>query len=76
MMRYPYLAVLKDGVTEGYANAGVFVVRAAYDWSCEMTICLDYNAQKCVMGRMLYEALEAALKEMDILLWQDSGVKL
>ena len=67
MIRYPYLVILKDGVAEGYAYAGAFVGRAAYDWSCEMTIYLDRNARKCGMGRMLYEALEAALKEMGIL---------
>ena len=67
MKRYPYLVILKDGVIEGYAYAGTFVGRAAYDWSCEMTIYLDYKAQRCGMGRMLYEALETALKEMGIL---------
>lgn len=67
MKRYPYLVILKDDIVEGYAYAGTFVGRAAYDWSCEMTIYLDYKAQKCGMGRMLYEALETALKEMGIL---------
>ena len=67
MMRYPYLVILKDGVIKGYAYARAFVGRAAYDWSCETTIYLDCNAQKCGLGRMLYEALEAALKEMGIL---------
>lgn len=47
MQRYPYLVILRDGQIEGYAYAGAFVGRAAYDWSCEMTIYLDCNAQKC-----------------------------
>ena len=34
MMRYPYLVAEKDGVIMGYAYAGAFVGRAAYDWSC------------------------------------------
>lgn len=67
MRRYPYLVVLRDGRVEGYAYAGAFVGRAAYDWSCEMTIYLDHNAQKCGMGRALYEALEKALYDMGIL---------
>ena len=67
MMRYPYLVILKDGVIKGYAYAGPFVGRAAYDWSCETTIYIDHNARKCGMGRMLYEALEAELKGMGIL---------
>ena len=67
MARYPYLVIQKDGQIEGYAYAGVFKGRAAYDWSCEMSIYLDRNAQKCGLGRMLYEALETELKKMGIL---------
>ena len=67
MRKYPYLVILRDGVTEGYAYAGAFVGRAAYDWSCETSIYLDKNARKCGMGKMLYEALEKALAEMGIL---------
>lgn len=67
MQRYPYLVILKDGRIEGYAYAGAFVGRAAYDWSCETTVYLDHNAQKCGMGRIIYEALEKALYDMGIL---------
>lgn len=67
MKKYPYLVILKDGRIEGYAYAGAFVGRAAYDWSCEMTVYLDHNAQKCGMGRKIYEALEDELKKMGIL---------
>lgn len=67
MQRYSYLVILKDGNIEGYAYAGVFVGRTAYDWSCETTIYLDHNAQKCGMGRIIYEALEKALHDMGIL---------
>lgn len=67
MKRYPYLVILKDGHIEGYAYAGVFVGRAAYDWSCEMTVYLDHNAQKCGMGRQIYEALENELRKMGVL---------
>lgn len=67
MERYPYLVILRDGYIEGYAYAGAFVGRAAYDWSCEMTIYLDQRAQRCGMGRRLYEALENALGQMGVL---------
>ena len=67
MQRYPYLVIEKDGCIEGYAYAGAFVGRAAYDWACEMTIYLDHNVQKCGLGRTLYEALEQALRAMGIL---------
>ena len=42
--RYPYLVIERSGVIEGYAYAGVFKDRAAYDRSCEMTIYLDREA--------------------------------
>lgn len=65
--RYPYLVIEKDGVVEGYAYAGVFKDRAAYDRSCEMTIYLDRGAKGRGLGRKLYEALEQELKARGIL---------
>ncbi|MBO6014850.1 MAG: GNAT family N-acetyltransferase [Oscillospiraceae bacterium] len=67
LKKYPYLVLVKDGRIEGYAYAGVFKGRAAYDWACETTIYLDRGVQKCGLGRMLYEALETELKKMGIL---------
>lgn len=67
MRRYPYLVIEKDGIIQGYSYAGPFVGRAAYDWSCEVTVYLEPDARRCGMGRMLYEALERALGQMGIL---------
>lgn len=67
MQKYPYLVAEKDGVIAGYAYAGAFVGRAAYDWSCETSIYLDKNARKCGIGKTLYAALEKELKKMGIL---------
>lgn len=67
MQNYPYLVIVRDGCIEGYAYADAFIGRAAYGWSCEVTIYLDHNAQKCGMGRKIYEALEKALYDMGIL---------
>ena len=67
MEKYPYIVIEKDGIIQGYAYAGAFVGRAAYDWSCELTVYLDYNARKGGLGRKIYEALEAELKKMGIL---------
>lgn len=67
MQRYPYLVILQDGVIQGYAYAGPFVDRAAYDWGCELTIYLASNVRKCGLGRRLYTALASALKAMGIL---------
>ena len=65
--RYPWLVLLLDGRVEGYAYAGPFKSRSAYDRSVETTIYLAPDAQKQGLGRMLYEALEEALRKMGVL---------
>lgn len=67
MQHYPYLVAEQDGQIQGYAYAGAFNARAAYDWCCETTIYLRRDARKHGMGRMLYDALEEALGEMGML---------
>lgn len=67
MKKYPFLVIEKEGLIQGYAYAGPFIGRAAYDWSCELTIYLAHDAKKQGLGRRLYEALEDKLKRMGIL---------
>ena len=67
LSQYPYLVIVRDDRIEGYAYAGPFKSRAAYGWSCEISIYLDHSARKCGLGRMLSEALEAELKKMGVL---------
>ncbi len=67
MQKYPYLVIERDGRVEGYAYAGAFVGRAAYDWACELTIYLDKAAQKSGLGRILYTALADRLRAMGVL---------
>lgn len=67
MKKYPYLVIEQDGVIQGYAYAGAFVGRAAYDYSCELTIYLDHAAKKRGFGRKLYEALEERLRQLGFL---------
>ena len=64
---YPYLVLLKNGSILGYAYAGTFKDRKAYDWSCETTIYIDRDSRNCGFGRLLYEALETELAKMGIL---------
>ncbi|MBO4242358.1 MAG: N-acetyltransferase [Clostridiales bacterium] len=64
--RYPYLVIEKDGKTEGYAYAHLFVGRDAYSYSCEMTIYLRHGSGNQGLGRRLYEELEGRLKKMGI----------
>ena len=65
--KYPYLVAEENGVIQGYAYAGVFKGRAAYDHCCEVTIYLDRDSKGKGYGRALYEALEDALKKQGIL---------
>lgn len=65
--RYPYLVIEEDSVIVGYAYAGAFVGRAAYEWACELTIYLDVNAHRKGYGKMLYTSLEERLAAMGIL---------
>ena len=67
LKKYPYLVAEKEGTILGYAYAGVFKDRAAYDWSAEVTIYLSHNATKCGIGRKLYEALETEMKNRGFL---------
>ncbi len=67
LKKYPYLCILKEGTILGYAYAGPFHTRAAYQWTAELTIYLAPGARKCGLGRMLYDTLESRLREMGIL---------
>lgn len=44
-----------------------FNTRAAYSRSCETSIYISHTAQKCGLGRKIYEALEHRLKEIGML---------
>lgn len=67
LQKYPFLVLENSEGIQGYAYAGPFVGRAAYDHSCEVTIYLDHSSQKRGYGRLLYEALETELKNRGIL---------
>ncbi|MCR5767651.1 MAG: GNAT family N-acetyltransferase [Lachnospiraceae bacterium] len=61
--KYPYLVLEDEGEIKGYSYAGVFKGRAAYDHCCEVTIYVDRNSKGRGYGRVLYEALEDALRK-------------
>ena len=65
--KYPYLVAEEDGRIVGYAYAGAFKERAAYDWAVETTIYLAQGSHKKGIGRKLYDALEDALRMQHIL---------
>lgn len=65
--QYPYLVAESDGTILGYAYAGSFHDRPAYDWSVETSIYVAMDHKASGIGRKLYDALEAALKAQGIL---------
>ncbi len=67
LQKYPYIAAVRDGKIVGYAYAGAFVGRKAYDWSAEMTVYVDHYTRKSGIGGLLYRELERILKNMGIL---------
>ena len=65
--RYPYIkAVDEDGTILGYAYAGTFKVRPAYNWDVETTVYVRRGVRRQGVGRQLYTALERSLKGMGI----------
>lgn len=67
LKKYPYIVEEKEGEILGYAYAGVFKNRAAYDWAVETTIYVREDQRKSGVGRALYEGLENILKMQNIL---------
>ena len=65
--RYPYIAAVEDGKIVGYAYAGAFVGRKAYDWSAELTVYVDHHIRKKGIGGLLYRELENILQKMGII---------
>ncbi|WP_432643073.1 GNAT family N-acetyltransferase [Acidaminococcus sp.] len=65
--RYPYFVAEENGRVVGYAYAGPFVGRAAYDWTAELSIYVAVHLKKHGLGKKLYGVLLDALKKMGIL---------
>ena len=65
--KYPYIKAVDNGRITGYAYAGNFKDRRAYDWSVETTIYVKNDCKRAGIGRALYTELERELKEMGIL---------
>ncbi len=64
--KYPYICIEKNHEIIGYSYAGPLKSRAAYDWSCEMTVYLDHNLEKQGYGKYIYGEMEKRLKAMGI----------
>lgn len=64
--KFPYIIAEKDGVILGYAYAGVFHARKAYECSVETSIYVQKDARGSGLGRALYAELETRLKEINV----------
>lgn len=58
---HPWLVAERDGTVAGYAYAGRFSGRAAYDWAVETSVYVDAAARGTGVGGGLYAALLALL---------------
>ncbi len=65
--RFPYFAAIVDGQVKGYAYAGTFKARAAYDWSVETSIYVEKGMERHGIGAQLLKKLEEVLKSQNIL---------
>ena len=55
--RHAWLVLELDGRVAGYAYGQAFAERAAYRWSCQVSIYLRPERQRSGGGRLLYEKL-------------------
>ena len=59
--RHPWLVAADEGGVAGYAKAGTWRERAAYDWTTEVGVYVQHGVQRRGLGRALYSELLAAL---------------
>ena len=60
---HAWLVLVEDGRVVGYAYGGPFKERAAYRWSCEVSVYVERGRRRTGSGRVLYDALLARLAE-------------
>ena len=65
--KYPYIVMVEDDEIVGYAYAGRFKGRKAYDWCVETTIYVREDKKDGGYGKKLYLELEKRLKKQNIL---------
>lgn len=60
---HAWMVLEDDGRVVGYAYGGPMKPRAAYRWSCEVSVYLEVGRRRTGGGRALYEALLERLRE-------------
>lgn len=64
--RYPYLIAEEGERILGYAYAGTFKGRRAYDHGVELSVYVDWNCRRGGVGGQLYDALEGILAKQNV----------
>lgn len=67
LKRYPYIVAENDDEIVGYAYAGAFKERAAYDRAAELSVYVRCDMKKKGIGKRLYSELEKLLAKQGIL---------
>lgn len=63
---YPYLVAESGGTVLGYAYAGTFKKRAAYDWAAELSVYVDAEFRGHHIGAALYAKLKEILRRQNV----------
>ena len=67
LSKFPYLVAEDNGKIVGYAYAGSFKDRAAYQWSVETSIYVAWDSRGKGIGRRLHDALYDVLRKKGFL---------
>ena len=73
---YPYLVCENNDRVIGYAYAGAYSSRKAYDWTVTTSIYVDKEYRRQGIGSLLYDALEEKLKEQEDVLFTKTDVDM
>lgn len=66
IQKFPYLVCVDGDKVVGYAYAGTYSGRKAYDWTVTTSIYVDKDYRRKGIGSLLYDELEKRLKEQGI----------
>ncbi|QUA53256.1 GNAT family N-acetyltransferase [Aristaeella lactis] len=64
--KYPYLVCERQGKVIGYAYAGRYSPREAYQWTATTSIYIDHECRRQGAGSLLYRELEGRLRDQGI----------
>lgn len=64
MSKFPFIVCEVKNQIAGYAYCSPYSLRSAYSWDCDSSIYVDPSFHENGIGRSLYEALFAIMKEL------------